>query len=89
MVHGKKVRVKLLKLLPACIFLNQFLSTLKLAEKSVSVLEGPLSTAKYIAAVNFAKFEIFIYRIVAIIKTRNLIMTCFKTKFGTTQSHIE
>ena len=35
----------------------------------MSVLEGPLSTAKYIAAVNFAKFEISIYKIVAIIKT--------------------
>ena len=45
------------------------MSTLKLAQKSVSVLEGPLSTAKYIAAVNFAKFEISIYKIVAIIKT--------------------
>ena len=41
----------------------------ELAQKSVSVLEGPLSTAKYIAAVNFAKFEISIYKIVAIIKT--------------------
>ena len=35
----------------------------------MSVLKGLLSTAKYIAAVNFAKFEISIYRIVAIIKT--------------------